>query len=119
MLLHTTFSTVTYSNYAGKELHQDYPDAHPDGDHYAGTGAAEVNTLGYTGDPDIYIDTVYNLVFDFEHVGESIVFRFDASNVVPSGESWGLDNVMVAIIPEPCTAMLLVVAAAVLSCRRG
>ncbi|MBI1923618.1 leucine-rich repeat domain-containing protein [Candidatus Poribacteria bacterium] len=80
-LLHTTFSVGFW---------QAYPDAYPGGDHPARTGAAENDTLGYTG------DSVYQLNFTFPHTASSLALNFSAFGLQSLGdESWGLDNVAV------------------------
>ena len=81
-----------YSNMSGTANNQAYPDAYPDGDHPAQTGAAEINTLGYS----FYGDSVYQLSFTFPHSESSLVLEFSASGLQNvEDESWGLDNVEV------------------------
>jgi Ca2+-binding RTX toxin-like protein len=86
ILLHTTFTGAAF------DLSQAYPDNYPEGDHPAGTGAAEVGTLGYS------LDSVYRLRFTFPHADSSVQFDFSGINLQEIGdESWGLDNVEVAV----------------------
>ena len=86
-LLHTTFSNVGL-------LNQAYPDTFPGGDNPAGTGATEVNTLGYSN----YGDSVYHLSFNFPHSIGALQLNFSAMGLQDiSDESWGLDNVEVAV----------------------
>lgn len=85
-LLHTTFS---------KGQRQAYPDPYPGGDHPARTGVTEYNTLGYS----YYGDAVYHLSYTFPHSASSLVLNFSASGLQGlSDESWGLDNVNVAVL---------------------
>jgi hypothetical protein len=59
------------------------------------SGAAAINTLGYT----FYGDTIYHLTFTFAHTGGSIAVDFSSSLFEGKGtddESWGLDNVRVS-----------------------
>ncbi|MGE0682964.1 MAG: thrombospondin type 3 repeat-containing protein [Candidatus Binatia bacterium] len=94
-LLHTTFSNVH------KDLGQQaYPDAYPGGDNPSTTGAVEIDTLGYDsffGDAH-HGDSIYRLSFTFSHSTNSLVMNFSASGLQLLGdESWGLDNVDVAV----------------------
>ncbi len=87
-LMHTTFS-----NYAN--LNQAYPGSYPVAQYPGRTGAAEVNTLGYTYQ-STPLDSVYRIRLTFDHVEEDLVLEFLAKGLVPiSGASWGLDNVRV------------------------
>ena len=101
-LLHTTFSnTEEVGN------RQAYPDTFPGGDHPAGTGATEIDSLGYQE----YHDSIYHLEFTTTHAASSIAYEFSGIDLqyLPD-ESWGLDNVTVSIsppIPEPAVAMLI------------
>jgi uncharacterized protein (TIGR03437 family) len=59
------------------------------------SGAASVNTLGYT----FYGDSTYHLRFNFPHVGDTLVLNFSSSLFEGKGtddESWGLDNMRVS-----------------------
>jgi hypothetical protein len=101
ILLNTTFSNT------GEDGHQQsYPGSYSDGGVYdAYTGAAEINTLGY----EFYGDSVYRLSFTFNHVDNLLKLNFAGIGLQDvSDESWGLDNVTVAVggaaaIPEPST----------------
>lgn len=99
MLLNTTFSNVEE---LGRK--QSYPDSYPGAEYPAGTGAAEIDTLGYT----YYGNSVYHLEYSFAHSDDSIVFNFSASGLQGiNDESWGIDNVTVDVVPEPATLCLL------------
>lgn len=113
----TLFST-TFANGGGGT--QDYPNvctgitpntcgALP---HPGQTGASEVNTLGFGNTHNG--DSVYDLTFTFAHSASTLSVDFGVTGLVGYGrlnqQSWGLDNVAVAVtpIPEPSTyAMLL------------
>jgi hypothetical protein len=59
------------------------------------SGAASVNTLGYT----FYGDSTYHLGFTFPHTGDTLILNFSSSLFEGKGtddESWGLDNVRVS-----------------------
>jgi hypothetical protein len=99
MLLNTTFSNVEE---LGRK--QSYPDSYPGAEYPAGTGAAEIDTLGYT----YYGNSVYHLEYSFAHSDDSIVFNFSASGLQGiNDESWGIDNVTVDVVPEPATICML------------
>ena len=100
-LLQTTFSNVGFIE---RYDHQAYPDAYPDGDHPARTGADERNSLGYLHNfPDLGVgtrpvDAVYNLTFSIEHDDALLWLVFEASGLTGHGdENWGLDNVTVRL----------------------
>lgn len=87
-LLHTTFSNTGYAN-----PFQAYPDNYPGADHPAGTGAVESNTLGYG-------DAVYHLIFTFQHRASGLSLNFTGQGLQELwDESWGVDNVSVALSP--------------------
>lgn len=91
-LLRTTFSN------RGANNPQAYPEPYPIGDHPAGTGAEEIDTLGY---PIPHGDSVYRLRFRFPHVDPSLAIIFSASGLQSlADESWGLDNVKVRVVPD-------------------
>jgi uncharacterized protein (TIGR03437 family) len=87
-LLDTTFSNNPKT---GNDLsQQDYPIARS----AQQTGAASVNTLGYT----FYGDSIYHFTFNFPHMGDTLILNFSSSLYEGKGiddESWGLDNVRV------------------------
>src|SRR5215471_7968079 len=59
------------------------------------SGAASVNTLGYT----FYGDSIYHFSFNFPHAEDTLVLNFSSSLFEGKGtddESWGLDNVRVS-----------------------
>jgi hypothetical protein len=98
-LLDTTFSQHI------DEYLQSYPDPYLS-NHRRRTGAAEVDTLGYTE----FGDSVYSLSFSFPHLDDSLEFSFSAIGLEDvDSESWGLDNVVVSIkpVPEPGSITLL------------
>lgn len=102
-LLDTTFSTHTPEPNPPSQT-QSYPDSFPGGDNPADTGAAEVNTLGYSHptQPQIPMDAVYHLTFTFEHTDSSVALDFSAFGLQTiTDESWGLDNVKVSCAPDP------------------
>ena len=128
MLLHTTFSNTGIQASQG----QDYPDNYPEGDNPARTGAAESNTLGFTvvDYSNEVMDTVYHFngenSFDFAHTESSVVLNFSGfveSTLVHGvyDESWGIDNVRIEAIPEPCTLFLLTLGSSAVRrrCVRG
>ena len=94
-LLHTTFSNVN----GVADHRQAYPDAYPNGDHAAGTGAAAINSLGYTqGSAHHNKDSTYRLVFEVDHATASLMLRIAAQNLSPfPDEYWGIDNVKVSV----------------------
>jgi len=100
ILLHSTFSNEDSYN------HQAFPDAFPGGVYTAGTGALEVDTLGYSF--QLLGDSVYRLNFIFPHSLSSVIFEFSSDLTVSNStndETWGIDNVVVT--PEPATVLLL------------
>ena len=88
-LLDTTFSNNPKT---GADLsQQNYPVANRPQQ----SGAASVNTLGYT----FYGDSIYHLSFNFPHTGDTLILNFSSSLFEGKGtddESWGLDNVRVS-----------------------
>jgi hypothetical protein len=95
-LLHTTFSNLPNQT----NHRQAYPDAYPGGDNPALTGAAEMGTLGYPprGGFLNFGDSVYQLSFTFPHTESALTLDFSGINLQSIfDESWGLDNVVVAI----------------------
>ncbi|MBL8798920.1 MAG: hypothetical protein JNM56_33860, partial [Planctomycetia bacterium] len=103
-LLHTTFSNHNPDPHAPSSR-QAYPDAFAGGDYPAYSGAAEVNTLGYLHPTQpIPMDAVYHLTFTFDHVDAALQLNFSAFGLQGlTDESWGLDNVQVAVetLPPP------------------
>jgi hypothetical protein len=88
-LLDTTFSNNPKT---GADLSlQNYPVANRPQQ----SGAASVNTLGYT----FFGDSIYHLTFNFPHAGDTLIPNFSSSLFEGKGtddESWGLDNVRVS-----------------------
>lgn len=91
-LLHATFQ-----NYDGSGA-QSFPDNYPGRNYPPHTGAAETNTLGASWGRD----TVYHLAFTFPHSLDSVALNFSGIGLQHiSDESWGLDNVRIALTPDP------------------
>lgn len=128
VLLDTSFSNPFHGTAYNP---QNYPGSYG-GDLYpAHTGAAEVNTLGYWNvHPTDFGDSVYHLAFTFPHAANAVSLSFRAngytgltlSGGVMEGlddESWGIDNVQVAVtVPEPATLALLTLGGLLLARRR-
>ncbi len=74
---------------------QAYPDNYPGGGYPGQTGAAEVNTLGYSNGDMVYSFPDPNRSFTFTHTGSTLVVRFSGSG--SAGQSWGLDNVCITL----------------------
>jgi YVTN family beta-propeller protein len=91
-LLHTTFG-----NFPGQN--QAYPGSYPGPSNPYHTGAVEIDTLGYT----FYGDTVYHVTYTVPDTASSLTLNFSAS--LPDGaagldnESWGIDNVIIGVVP--------------------
>lgn len=97
VLLHTTFS----NNEDEPVKRQAYPDNFPGGEHLPRTGAAETRTLGYPA----RADSVYRLSFTIPHSANSVRLDFSATGLEERlNESWGLDNVEVAMGGIPAQA---------------
>lgn len=103
-LLNETFSnTPTFGDHT-----QSYSPSGVAGTYLAHTGAAEIDSLGYS----FYGDSVYQLSFTFAHSASDIQFDFAGIGLQDlADESWGLDNVKVSTnavsVPEPTTLALL------------
>ncbi|XZF62279.1 MAG: Calx-beta domain-containing protein [Gloeotrichia echinulata DVL01] len=90
-LLNTTFSNTEEVGYR-----QSYPGEFGTGNNPGGTGATEIDTLGYS----FYGNSVYHLAYTFPYSTNSLSINFTGSNLQGiSDESWGLDNVSVSILP--------------------
>ncbi len=95
LLVSTTFSNVVFP--------QAYPAPYSVARMDAHTGAAAVNSMGYTwSEPDVFdgpMDSYYHLEYSFPHSGPTVNLEFKAllNDVRPflANESWGLDNVIV------------------------
>jgi hypothetical protein len=96
IVLNTTFQSTLWDAYG----YQSYPDNYPALNH-GETGVTEKDVLGYTypeGD-------VYRLIYHFTHPGGNMVIAFQGYNLQGGGdESWGLDNVRVAVNNTPIPA---------------
>jgi hypothetical protein len=87
--LHASFSNATGGQ-------QSYPAGALEGSFPARTGARENNTLGYGA------DSTYRVNFTVGHAGPSTQIRFEGRASQPlSRQSWGLDNVRVAVELNP------------------
>ncbi|MGE3540445.1 MAG: PEP-CTERM sorting domain-containing protein [Candidatus Tectimicrobiota bacterium] len=123
-----TLLTTTFSNSNSGDNPQAYPDAYGDGTHTypARTGAEENNSLGYCTPssnpqrPPVCRDAVYHLDFTFDHTASTLGLHFSALVATNGSETWGLDNVQVAVaMPEPTSWLLLATGLlAALLCRR-
>ena len=91
-----TLLDTTFANWG--EFPQAYPGPYPASTYPARTGAAENNTLGYTYGP-ADMDSVYHLKFTIPHTASTLELDFAAIGLLPDllDESWGIDNVAVAI----------------------
>lgn len=94
-LLHTTFSNTENGGLPdgqqGPYL-QAYPGVYPGASNVPGSGASEIDTLGYWWDGD----AVYKLSFTFAHTSSDLQINFAVIGTDDS-ESWGLDNVKVIV----------------------
>ena len=100
-LLHTTFSNISSFNQA-------YPGTYPGGSFPWRTDATETNTLGY--EHGGIRDAVYQLNFNSPHSDNSLTLNFTGTGLqILTDESWGLDNIQVAVtaIPEPASIILV------------
>ena len=97
LLLRTTFGNAHSLTVAAGQA---YPGSFPGASYPDRTGAAETNSLGYIGEGPM--DSVYHLSYDFGHSGSELALNFAASGLQGlSDESWGLDNVSVAVLDIP------------------
>lgn len=114
-LLSATFSNgnpagQSYSPFTGAiSCNPGYNAVYPAGTHNSMTGASECYSLGYTfSSPDVTdepMDSVYNLSFTFAHNASDLVLNFSAAGLQGiDDESWGLDNVQVAVASVPVPA---------------
>jgi hypothetical protein len=114
-LLSTTFSNgnpagQSYSPFPGAlSCNTGYNAVYPAGTYNPMTGASECYSLGYTfTDPivtDESMDSVYIFSFMFAHNASDLVLNFSAAGLQGlADESWGLDNVQVAVAPVPVPA---------------
>jgi hypothetical protein len=86
---------TTFANVAG--YHQSFPEPYPAGSYQPFTRAFQVNSLGYRFN-DRIMDSVYRLSFTFPHTRDSLTLDFSAFGLeMLLDESWGLDNVKVAV----------------------
>ncbi len=107
-----TLLQTTFSNFPNRN--QNFPGSGTTGGtNPPKTGASESNTLGYGGFLDFPGgDSVYHLTFTIPHSASSVVFDFTGGPGLTgvADESWGLDNVLVAVdapVPEPSSFLLL------------
>lgn len=124
-IFRTSFSNVHASpDFGGAPLPQSYPDEFL-ADNPPNTGAVELNTLG-TANPwpaILHADAVYHLEFMFPHTASTLQLTFSGEEMffdIPphsDSERWGLDNVLVNLLPEPATLSLLALGG-LFMCRR-
>ncbi|NDJ86716.1 MAG: hypothetical protein GYB66_12585 [Chloroflexi bacterium] len=92
----TTVLSTTFSNQ--DRFSQAYPEAYPDGNNAARTGAAATNSLGFA---IVGGDATYRLGYDVPHSSADLTVDFRGFNLSGAGdESWGIDNVAVAVVYE-------------------
>jgi hypothetical protein len=103
-LLHSTFFNNTEGGAASAPA-QSYPDPYGVGRHLGHTGAAEVNSLGFT---DVWAnqvhhrDAVYKLKYTFAHTAGNLQVSITGENVVVGSarfltddENWGIGSILV------------------------
>jgi uncharacterized repeat protein (TIGR01451 family) len=90
-LVSTTFSNWPLTNQA-------YPGSYPGDSYPAQAGAVEVGSLGYAFGPVANMDAVYRLQYTFPRNSTGLAITFTGAGLQElSDESWGIDNVFVAI----------------------
>ena len=107
-MLDTTFTNypVGFEDPLGNEMSQSYPGRYSVDNYAPLTGADEIVDFGF--DTHWLNDSVYNISFIIDHNADSIDFNFISNQTLwLSDESWGLDNVTVEVVPEPCSLALL------------
>lgn len=103
VLLDSTFAVSRLSN---TTRIQNYPDPLGGGTHLHRTGAIENNTLGFTWNA-IPVDAVWRFSFTIPHSAPTATLTFSGIGLQDvSDESWGLDNVRVAVVPAPASIVL-------------
>ena len=100
------FSSYTNTPWTPCKAYQGYTGPGP---HGPMTGANECFSLGYKftslAVTNEAMDSVYELSFTFPHTSSSITLNFGASGLQSlADESWGLDNVRVAVAAVPIPA---------------
>jgi MYXO-CTERM domain-containing protein len=116
VLLATSFSNQPMSHNRA----QSYPAAFGDADNEMYAGAMEINSLGHIH-REFNLSSVYHMEFTIDHVDSNIEFWFRAQGLQHLGdESWGLDNVNIAVsgIPAPGAVALLGLGGLVATRRR-
>lgn len=111
-----TLLDTTFSNHdSDARFRQNYPAASDSGiDYPAFTGASEHGLLGYSAYGMPHLDSVYSLSFTLPHTNPTVTFQFRTFNIdqgIQADESWGLDNVVVSVLPEPAKITATVTAA--------
>ena len=97
--------STTFDNHLPGD--QAYPGGYPGNYFPSQTGAAEIGTLGYALDYEGE-DAVYHIQIPFEHSAANLTLNFAAAGLEAlANESWGLDNVQVAVWSEPAGVMQL------------
>jgi PEP-CTERM motif len=110
-LLHTTFSNMPNINPGDRN--QDYPSNYPGGNFVERTGCVTSNSLGYhlivgngpNGSVDSG-DTTYHLTYTFPQSAPTVGLHFSSALTGSADEFWGIDNMVVATVPEPNTLVL-------------
>jgi len=110
-LLHTTFSNLPNIN--PDDRNQDYPGTFPGGNFVERTGSVASNSLGYhliVGGPGggqyDSGDTTYHLTYTFAQNNPTVGLHFSSALTGLADEFWGVDNIVVATVPEPNTFIL-------------
>lgn len=109
-LLHTTFSNLPNINPGDRN--QDYPGTYPGGNFVEQTGSVASNSLGYhyiVGSPAGSVDAqdaTYHLTYTFAQSGSIVGLQFSSTLTGFPDDYWGIDNIVVATVPEPSTFIL-------------
>jgi hypothetical protein len=108
VLLHENFSNfVNYQNNPASNFQSYGPN--PSNPGRTGSDAALYGHLGYFWANPEGGDTTYHLSYTFAPTGNSTTIVFTGlSNQSPSDEYFGIDNVVVAAVPEPATLAMMI-----------
>jgi hypothetical protein len=102
-LLNTTFAVGDENS----TRMQAYPNSEDPSEHVNRTGAIENNTLGYFT-YGFARDAVWHMDMTFAHDDPTLSLKFSAMGLQQlSDESWGLDNVIVTLVPAPGALALM------------
>jgi hypothetical protein len=117
-----TFILTSFRNPLSTGGEQHYPNNIDGSLNPSQTGDSEIDTLGFSSS---FGDSIYQLTFTFNHTESNISFEFFADGYTGgplsygiADESWGLDNVQVAVIPEPGTILLISLGSLILRKRK-